>query len=101
MGLATNFVGELLGTFILVFFGCGVVASATLFAAHTGMFQVAGVWGIGVTLAIPGPRGGFLTVYIVGPLLGGAAAAALFRGVFQRLMGRPRIVCTCGQDPGK
>ena len=52
MGLATNFVGELLGTFILVFFGCGVVASATLFSAHTGLFQVAGIWGIGITLAI-------------------------------------------------
>ncbi len=278
MGLATNFVGELLGTFILVFFGCGVGASATLFSAHTGLFQVAGVWGIGVTLAIyasrhlscahlnpavsvamviagrmeprklptylsaqfigafmagwvllgvfgdsivgfetfhrivrgsaesvktaslfgeyfpnpaspnsiaiiskpmavlvealgafflvtiiffltddcnvgrpssdiapmfigltvmgiisllapltqaglnpardfgprlvaywagwgpiaiPGPRGGFLSVYVLGPLLGGAAAAVLFRGIFQRLMGRPRIVCTCGEDPGK
>jgi glycerol uptake facilitator protein len=278
LGLATNFVGELLGTFILVFFGCGVVASATLFSAHTGLFQVAGVWGIGVTLAIyasrhlscahlnpavsvamviagrmeprklptylsaqfigafmagwvllgvfgdsivgfetfhrivrgsaesvktaslfgeyfpnptspnsiaiiskpmavlvealgafflvtiiffltddcnvgrpssdiapmfigltvmgiisllapltqaglnpardfgprlvaywagwgpiaiPGPRGGFLSVYVLGPLLGGAAAAVLFRGIFQRLMGRPRIVCTCGEDPRK
>lgn len=275
MGLTTNFVGELLGTFLLVFFGCGVVATATLFSAHTGLFQVAGVWGIGVTLAIyasrhlscahlnpavsvamvlagrmeprklptylaaqflgafiagwvllgvfgdsisafeawhrivrgsaesvktasvfgeyfpnpsapaaiaviskplallveamgtfllvtiiffltedcnvgrpssdiapmfigltvmgiisllapltqaglnpardfgprlvaylsgwgwvaiPGPRGGFFTVYILGPLLGGAAAAVLFRGAFQRLMGRPRIVCTCGEN---
>jgi glycerol uptake facilitator protein len=275
LGLATNFVGELLGTFILVFFGCGVVASATLFSAHTGLFQVAGVWGIGVTLAIyvsrhlscahlnpavslamfiagrmesrklpaylaaqflgafaagwvlllvfgdaiagfeavnrivrgapesvktasmfgeyfpnpsspegiaavskpiavlvealgtfllvtiiffltedcnvgrpssdiapmfigltvmgiisllapltqagfnpardfgprlvaylngwgpiaiPGPRGGFFTVYILGPFLGGAIAAVLFRGIFQRLLGRPRIVCTCGED---
>ena len=56
MGLATNFVGELLGTFILVFFGCGVGASATLFSAHTGLFQVAGIWGIGVTLAIYASR---------------------------------------------
>ena len=56
MGLATNFVGELLGTFLLVFFGCGVVVSATLFSAHTGLFQVAGVWGIGVTLAIYASR---------------------------------------------
>ncbi len=276
MGLTTNFVGELLGTFILVFFGCGVVASDTLFSAHNGLFQVAGIWGIGVTLAIyasrhlscahlnpavsvamviagrmeprklpaylaaqflgafiagwvlllifgdsiigyetfhriirgsaesvrsaslfgeyfpnpsapaaitivskpmavliealgtfllvtiiffltedcnvgrpssdiapvfigltvmgiisllapltqaglnpardfgprlvaylagwgsvaiPGPRGGFITVYILGPLLGGLAAAMLFRGVFQRLLDRPRIVCTCGEKP--
>jgi glycerol uptake facilitator protein len=272
VGLATNFVGEMLGTFILVFFGCGVVASATLFSAHSGLFQVAGIWGIGVTLAIyasrhlscahlnpavsvamfiagrmeprklptylgaqflgafmagwvllavfgdsiagfetfhrivrgttesvqtaslfgeyfpnpsapaaiaivskpmavlveavgtfllvtiiffltedcnvgrpssdiapvfigltvmgiisllapltqaglnpardfgprlvaylagwgsiaiPGPRGGFFTVYILGPVLGGVAAAVLFRGAFQRLMNRPRITCTC------
>jgi glycerol uptake facilitator protein len=278
LGLGTNFIGELLGTFILVFFGCGVVASATLFSAHTGLFQVAGIWGIGVTLAIyasrhlscahlnpavsvgmfiagrmerrklpvylaaqflgafmagwvllaifgdsiagfeaanrivrgslesvktaslfgeyfpnpsappaitivskpmavlveavgtfllmtmiffltedcnvgrpssdiapvfigltvmgiisllapltqaginpardfgprlvayltgwgavaiPGPRGGFFTVYILGPILGGAAAAVLFRGVFQRLMSRPRITCTCGEEPFK
>lgn len=278
MGLATNFVGELLGTFILVFFGCGVVASATLFAAHTGLFQVAGIWGIGVTLAIyvsrhlscahlnpavslamviagrmeprklpaylaaqflgafaagwvlllvfgeaiagfeafhrivrgapesvktaslfgeyfpnpsapagiaavskttavlveavgtfflvtiiffltedcnvgrpssdiapmfigltvmgiisllapltqaglnpardfgprlvaylagwgpiaiPGPRGGFLTVYVLGPLVGGVAAALWFRLALQRLLGRPRIVCACAEDPRK
>jgi glycerol uptake facilitator protein len=56
LGLTTNFVGELLGTFLLVFFGCGVVATATLFSAHTGLFQVAGVWGIGVTLAIYASR---------------------------------------------
>jgi glycerol uptake facilitator protein len=276
LGLTANFVGELLGTFILVFFGCGVVASATLFSAHTGLFQVAGIWGIGVTLAIytsrhlscahlnpavsvgmviagrmeprklpaylaaqflgaflagwillgifgdsiagyeafhrilrgspesvitaslfgeyfpnpsapaavaivtkamavlvealgtfflvtiiffltedcnvgrpssdiapvfigltvmgiisllapltqaglnpardfgprlvacltgwgsvaiPGPRGGFFSVYILGPLLGGVAAALLFRGVFQGLLDRPRIVCTCGEKP--
>jgi glycerol uptake facilitator protein len=276
VGLASNFVGELLGTFILVFFGCGAVASATLFSAHSGLFQVAGIWGIGVTLAIyasrhlscahlnpavsvamfiagrmeprklptylaaqflgaftagwvllgvfgdsissfeafhqivrgspasvqtaslfgeyfpnpsapaaiahiskpmavlveaigtfllgtiiflltedcnvgkpssdiapmfigltvmgiisllapltqaglnpardfgprlvaylagwgaiaiPGPRGGFFTVYILGPILGGVAAAALFRGLFQRLMGQPRITCTCGESP--
>ena len=275
MGLATNFVGELLGTFILVFFGCGVVASDTLFSAHNGLFQVAGIWGIGVTLAIyasrhlscahlnpavslgmviagrmeprklptylaaqflgafiagwvllgifgdsiagyeffhhiargsaesvktaslfgeyfpnpsspaaiaivskpmavlvealgafllvtiiffltedcnvgrpssdiapvfigltvmgiisllapltqaglnpardfgprlvaylagwgsvaiPGPRGGFFTVYILGPVLGGALAATLFRGLFQRLLGRPQITCTCGEN---
>ena len=56
MGLSSNFVGELLGTFILVFFGCGAVASATLFAANTSPFQVAGIWGIGVTLAIYASR---------------------------------------------
>jgi glycerol uptake facilitator protein len=51
-----NFVGELLGTFLLTFFGCGVVAATVLFGAHSGLFQVAGVWGIGVTLAIYASR---------------------------------------------
>lgn len=47
-----EFIGELLGTFMLVLFGCGSVAVAVLFAAHHGLMQVAAVWGIGVTLAI-------------------------------------------------
>jgi len=51
-----EFAGELLGTFILVFFGCGSVAVTVLFEAHQGLFQVAGVWGIGVMLAIYATR---------------------------------------------
>ncbi|MCK5146799.1 aquaporin family protein [bacterium] len=47
-----EFAGELLGTFILVFFGCGVVAASILFDTHLGLFQVAMVWGLGVALAI-------------------------------------------------
>jgi len=47
-----EFIGEALGTFILVLFGCGAVAVSVLFNAHQGLFQVAMVWGIGVTLAI-------------------------------------------------
>jgi len=46
------FVGESLGTFILVFFGCGSVATAVLTGAQVGIFQVAIVWGIGITTAI-------------------------------------------------
>ncbi|WP_438483370.1 MIP/aquaporin family protein [Oleiharenicola lentus] len=45
-------VGEFLGTFILVFFGCGGVASAVLTGAQVGVFQVAVVWGIAIALAI-------------------------------------------------
>ncbi len=48
--------GETVGTFILVFFGCGVVMVNILFSAHTGLFQVAALWGIGVTLAIYATR---------------------------------------------
>lgn len=46
------FVGEFLGTFILVFFGCGSVATAILTGAQVGIFQVAIVWGIGIATAI-------------------------------------------------
>jgi glycerol uptake facilitator protein len=41
-------VGEFTGTFLLVFFGCGSVATAVLTGAQTGIFQVAIVWGIGI-----------------------------------------------------
>lgn len=47
-----EFLGEFWGTFILVLFGCGSVAVTVLFGAHQGLFQIAIVWGIGVTLAI-------------------------------------------------
>lgn len=46
------FVGEFLGTFILVFFGCGSVATAVLTGAQVGIFQVAIVWGIAIAAAI-------------------------------------------------
>lgn len=52
----SEFVGELLGTFILVLLGCGSVGVTVLFAAHNGLFQVAAVWGIGVALAIYATR---------------------------------------------
>lgn len=43
---------ELLGTFILVFFGLGAVHAAVLTDAQTGIWQVAIVWGIAIALAI-------------------------------------------------
>lgn len=48
----SEFIGEFIGTFILVLFGCGSVAVTVLFSAHSGLFQVAMIWGIGVSLAI-------------------------------------------------
>ena len=47
-----EFLGEFLGTYIMVLFGCGAVATSTLFSSHQGLFQIALIWGIGVTLAI-------------------------------------------------
>ena len=47
-----EFIGEALGTFLLVLFGCGSVAVSVLFNAYQGILQLALVWGIGVTLAI-------------------------------------------------
>ncbi len=47
-----EFIGETLGTFILVLFGCGSVATSVLFDAFQGILQIAMVWGVGVTLAI-------------------------------------------------
>ena len=44
--------GEVIGTFLLVFFGCGAVATSVLTGAQSGVFQVAIVWGMGIATAI-------------------------------------------------
>jgi glycerol uptake facilitator protein len=46
------FIGELFGTFLLVFFGCGSVSAAVTTGAQVGVFQVAIVWGLGIATAI-------------------------------------------------
>src|SRR5262245_50194247 len=43
---------ELLGTFLLVFFGCGAVHTAVLTGAQAGLWQVAIVWGVVIMLSI-------------------------------------------------
>ena len=48
----STLVGEVLGTFLLVLFGTGSVACAVLTGALQGLWQVAVVWGFGVTIAI-------------------------------------------------
>jgi glycerol uptake facilitator protein len=55
-GQMAIYFGELLGTFILVFFGTATVAVSVLFNAAAGLVQVAAVWGVGVTLAIYATR---------------------------------------------
>ena len=44
--------GEFVGTFLIVFFGCGSVCAAVLTGAQSGVFQVAIVWGLGIATAI-------------------------------------------------
>ncbi|MCB1061396.1 MAG: aquaporin, partial [Verrucomicrobiae bacterium] len=54
------FSAEVLGTFLLVLFGCGSVATSVAMGAPAGLFQVAIVWGLGLSLAIAltGPHSG-------------------------------------------
>jgi glycerol uptake facilitator protein len=52
---------EFAGTFILVFFGCGVVHTATLYDAQMGLWQIAIVWGFAVAFGI----------YVSGTISGG------------------------------
>jgi glycerol uptake facilitator protein len=51
---------EALGTFLLVFFGCGAVHVAVLTGAISGLWQVAIVWAVAIMLAI----------YVVGAISG-------------------------------
>jgi glycerol uptake facilitator protein len=50
--LSQALAGEALGTYLLVLFGTGSVAAAVLTSAQLGLWQVAVVWGFGVTIAI-------------------------------------------------
>ena len=52
MQLGRALIAEAIGTYMLVMFGTGVVAAAVITGAQVGLWQVAVVWGFGVTLAI-------------------------------------------------
>lgn len=102
--LVRNLIGEILGTFIMVFLGVGAVATATLFGAHTGPFQVGLVWGLAVMIGIYCTRnlsaahfncavsfamlvtGNMnikqFVVYIIGQFIGAILAAALLWAFF-------------------
>lgn len=50
--LSENLLGEFFGTLVLVFIGCGSIIVSTLTTHLPELWQVAGVWGIGVSIAI-------------------------------------------------
>lgn len=52
MSLAGRCVAEFLGTFLLIFFGCGAVHVAMLTGALNGLWQVAIVWGVAIMVAV-------------------------------------------------
>jgi glycerol uptake facilitator protein len=97
-------IGEFIGTFLLVFFGCGSVCAAVTTGAEVGVFQVAIVWGLGVATAIyltadlsgahlnpavtvslaiwRGFPKGRVAGYLLSQMAGGFAAAALLQVIF-------------------
>ncbi|MGB2824941.1 MAG: MIP family channel protein [Phycisphaerae bacterium] len=47
-----EWLAEIIGTYVLVFFGIGSVHTAVLTGAQAGIWQVAVVWGVAISLAI-------------------------------------------------
>ena len=70
-GVPAWVIGEFVGTFILVFFGCGSVCAAVTTGAQAGVFQVAIVWGLGIATAI------YLTASLSGAHLNPAVTISL------------------------
>jgi glycerol uptake facilitator protein len=99
-----DFIGEFIGTFLMILFGLGAGMASGLFGAHSGLFQIALLWGFGVTIAIYATRhlscahfnpavsiamvigrrmpASQLPVYIAAQFLGAFAAAALLYLLF-------------------
>jgi glycerol uptake facilitator protein len=70
-GIPAWVVGEFVGTFILVFFGCGSVCAGVTMGAQVGVFQVAIIWGLGIATAI------YLTAALSGAHLNPAVTISL------------------------
>ena len=92
MPLKIEFTGEVLGTFFLVFFGCGSVCSAVTTGASSGVFQVAIVWGLGIATAI------YLTGGLSGAHLNPAVTISL--SVYRRFPARKVIPFIAAQMIG-
>lgn len=92
MRYSKEFLGETLGTFMLVLFGCGSVAVTILFNAHQGLMQIALAWGIGVTLAI------YLTRHLSCAHLNPAVTLAMWIG--KRMVARKVPAYLYGQFTG-
>jgi glycerol uptake facilitator protein len=106
--LARECAAEAVGTYILVFFGLGSVHVAVLTGALTGLWQVAVVWGLGISLAIyalgsisgahmnPAMTAAFtmfrgfplkkVPAYVLSQLTGAVAATATLYGLFHGLI---------------
>jgi glycerol uptake facilitator protein len=69
--LAAVVCAEMLGTFMLVLFGCGAVHAAVLSDAQSGLWQVAIVWGVSIMLAC----------YVVGGVSGAHINPAITLGL--------------------
>ncbi|MEN6577526.1 MAG: MIP/aquaporin family protein [Phycisphaerales bacterium] len=102
--------GETVGTFILVFFGVGSVHASVLTGAQEGIWQVAVVWGVAISLAIyatgalsgahmnPAITAAFavfrgfpwrqVVLYISSQLLGAFLAAAVLYSLFSGILGQ-------------
>ncbi len=87
-----EFIGEALGTFLLVLFGCGSVAVSVLFRAHQGLMPVALAWGLGVMLAI------YLTRHLSCAHLNPAVSLAM--ATSGRMLWRKLPVYLCAQLVG-
>ncbi|DAZ94427.1 TPA: hypothetical protein N0F65_002567, partial [Lagenidium giganteum] len=69
--LLNECIAEFIGTWVLVFVGTATVATAVTTGARIGLWQVAVVWGFGVTLAI------FVSAHVSGAHLNPAVTIAL------------------------